>query len=197
MSRRQIPALVVIVALASALLGGCGTTVRVEPLIGDDEELLGYIDSAVPDLSAHPPAVAAHKAYDALVTKDWKSVWDMLSQETQKTLDELASRTGSAPNGQSALLQSFETGIPLQRDDGKELRIEPLRWLLVADLVWFQRTLDPEVEPEDSDTEAVLYAIDTNHNARTITLQRQDGVWRIHQPSLRFNDVAPLLSSAR
>ena len=197
MFTRQLPAILVTALLVSALLAACGSGVRVDPLIGDDEELLGYVETSVSDLHDYAPAIAAHKLYEALGAKDWEAAWALLSAETRRSLDALAARTASAPNGQSVLLQSFETGIPLERSDGKELRVEPLRWLLVADLAWFQRTLDPEVEPVDSKSETILYAIDANHDYRAVALRREEGTWRVHQPSFRFDEVAPLLSSAR
>ncbi len=190
--------LVLLASMLATTLGlGCGATVRVEPLIGDDEELLGYVASAVPTLDEHAPTLAARALYEALTARDWERAWDLLTPESHAALDALAAHTGAAPNGKSILLQGFETGIPLTRADGKELRVEPLRCLLVANLAWFERSLDPEEKPHETASEAIIYAVDANHDYRQITLRNMDGRWRVHQPSLRFEDVAPLLSSTR
>ena len=186
--------LVAATALLAAVLAvtGCGGGQRVEPLIGDDPEILRHVRTIVPDVSGHAPTRAVHALYEALLREDFDAAWDVLSAETRASLDE-AARATPARGGKALFVTSGESGgLPLQRTDGEAEQVPALAWLLAPEIAYYLLTLDPERPPQESESEAVVYIIDPNERYRAIRVRREEGRWLVHHPSLRAEDVPGL-----
>ncbi len=178
---RTMPLAMAVLVLFSAI--GCGPAVRIDPLIGDDPEVLRYVTTSVPDLSKNPPTMAVRALYDALVRGDMKAAWALLSKSIRAELDSSAVALG-ATSGRAVFMASGQDGVPVRGADGKVHRVTPLRWLLAEDIAYYRLTLDPEQKPKDTGSEAVVYVIDSDDNFRAVHLIREDGVWRVHHPTL-------------
>lgn len=186
---RRVAPLAGRVAAAAALVAlmiACGPSVRIDPLIGDDPELLQYVETTVPDLRTHAPTLAARSLYDALVREDLAAAWELLSSATREALD---TASGTPGGGKALFLASGTAGVPLVDASGATLRAAPLTWLLADEIAFFTRTLRDDVAPEESETEARIYLVDSTHRYRELHLIREEGQWRVHQPSLRIADV--------
>ena len=183
-----------IAAVGFALLSavGCGGSNRIEPLIGDDPELLQYVTTTVPDLSTHAPTRAVHALYEALVKDDLDAAWLLLSADTRGALDETA-RARAAGSGKALFLTSADGGgLPLARADGSTLTVPALLWLLADEISYYLLKLDPEESPRESETETTVYLIDAKQHYRAIQLRREEASWRIHHPSLQLADIPGL-----
>lgn len=192
--RATIVAAVAALSVAAGATGaaGCGPSVRIEPLIGEEQELLQYVATTVPDLRDHAPTRAARELHDALVREDMAAAWELLSADTRAALDE-AARLVSAPSGRELFLAAPKDGLPLTRDGAPPVMARPLQWLLADDIASWRLTLDPEEPPAKATDEAIVYLVDPEDRYREVRLRREDGVWRVHQPSLRYADVVAFL----
>jgi hypothetical protein len=179
-------------AALAALLASCGPTVRIEPLIGEEPELLAAVATTIPDLRGHAPAEAARALHEALVREDMAAAWELLSAETRGALDQGAQVVG-ATDGRALFLGASQGGIPLLRDGAPPAMARPLAWLLADEVVSWRLTLDPEVQPKKGTDEAVVYLVDDQNRYREVQLRREDGAWRVHQPSLHYTDVVAYL----
>lgn len=186
-SRRAVPAMALAV-LALGAASGCGPSVRVEPLIGEESELLEHVATTVPDLTDHAPARAVRALHDALVRDDMGAAWDLLTDETHAALDE-AARVVAAPSGRTLFEGAADAGVPLLREGQAPTRVTPLRWLLVEDVAWYRRSLDPEAPPDDTATEATIYVIDSDNRYREVRLRKVGDRWLVHQPTVRYGDL--------
>lgn len=181
-------------AAATALVGlavagaGCGPSVRIEPLIGEEPELLEHVATTVPDLRGNPAVQATRALYDALLREDMAAAWELLSAETHAALDE-AARTVGASGGRELFLSSPQDGIPLLREGAPPVKARPLQWLLAEDVASWWLTLDPQAPPSRDRDETTVYLVDTSNRYREVRLRREDGGWRVHQPSVRYTDV--------
>jgi len=175
-----------------ALLAGCGPSVRVEPLIGEEPELLAAVATTVPDLRSHAPTQAARALHEALVREDLAGAWGLLSAETRAALDDAARVVGAA-DGQTLFLSAAASGIPLLRDGAPPVTARPLQWLLADEIASWRLTLDPEAPPATKADEAVVYLVDDQNRYREVRLRWEDGAWRVHQPSVRYADVVAYL----
>ena len=175
-----------------AVLGGgsvaCGPSVRVDPLIGEEPELLQFVATTVPDLSSHAPTRAVHALYEALVREDMDAAWELLSTGTREALDGAAAVL-AAGSGKALLVASAQTGVPLRGTGSEPVSVSPLTWLLAEQVSHYQLTLDPEEDPEERPDDSVVFLIDADQRYREIRLRREEDAWRIHQPTLRLVDV--------
>jgi hypothetical protein len=108
-------------ACASFLLllssGGCGTTMELQPLIGEDAEQLALLETTEEALTIDAPTAAAQTLLGTLERNKFERAWPLLSSRTQDALVRKFSST-SAP-GSGGLLK--EVKEQLKREKGHSL----------------------------------------------------------------------------
>jgi len=178
---------VVVVPLLFVASVACGPSVLVDPLIGDDPEILRHVPTSVPDLRQHAPTQSARALYLALVQDDAEVAFSLMSGETRAVLDTAA---GAGVGSGVALIRAG--AIPMAGPGARVVSVPPLQWILLPDIAYFTLTLDPVVKPRDAGdavgSETVVYAIDATDHFREVVLVREPEGWRVHFPVLTLVD---------
>ena len=166
------------------MTASCGPRVLIEPLIGDDPEVLSHVVVSAPDLSEYPPAVVARSFYEALRAGDSAGAWALVSSATQEAFHRHAETHALAADGHALLAASLQTGLPVLGPEGALIRVSTRGWFVAESLSHFRTSLGPTRSVPRPGERVVLYAIDSDERFREVVMVLEEGRWRIAKTAL-------------
>jgi len=166
-------------ALAALLLTACGPTFTVEPLAGEDPEILTMIGVSAADLQTPETVAATEEFYSELWSARTQGMWELLSRDTRVALDALAQKLNT--NGR-AMLQSRL--FPKAGGGSKRVSLSAL--FMVRRPTSFRAA--GKTTPASTDAEVLV----SNRKGEQVKvkLHRERGAWKLHKTDFSKLPVA-------
>jgi len=157
--------------LLIAFSTGCGPSFTLQPLVGDDPEVLHLLGVSPESMETPATVSVVETFYRDLWSNNPDPIWTALTHDTQVELDRLATQVDT--NGK-ALLQTRQ--FPRVNGAGT-LRVSLAALFLVRRPTRFEATAPLTA----SDTTASVRVTNRSNESRTVALRLERGQWKIHQ----------------
>lgn len=157
-----------------ALLTQCGTNFKIQPLVGEDPDIIQMIGASEGTAASSPTVRAVEQLYRAARSRNAAALWKLLTRDTRVALNALGRKLDS--NGK-ALLKSGR--FPVPGPPKTTIRsVDLVALFLLRRPVSFNALNTPDPA---ADRSAVSVG-NSQGETRRIALRREEGVWRIHHP---------------
>ncbi|HIA01357.1 MAG TPA: hypothetical protein EYN06_00120 [Myxococcales bacterium] len=157
-----------------ALLTQCGTNFKIQPLVGEDPDIIQMIGVSEGTAASSPTVRAVEQLYRAARSRNTAALWKLLTRDTRVALDALGRKLDS--NGK-ALLKSGRFPVP-----GTTKTAVRAVDLVALFLLRRPTAFKAVNEPNPAAVRSTVLVSNSQDETRRIVLRREEGVWRIHQP---------------
>ena len=165
------------------LAAACGPRFHIEPLVGEDAEIVAMI-GASSGAPVHPETVdAVERFYRAVRSEHAAEIWALLTSDTREALDTLGALLET--NGKD-LLRSRVFPRP-GGAKGETVKVSLQALFLVRRPVRFEA----KGTPAPADVVAVVALANAEGERREVQLKREGGEWRIDYPALKDLPALP------
>lgn len=155
---------------------GCGGTLKLEPLVGEDPQVQAMIQKNHPkrrDISTLRAAIL--RVYKAIQHKDYATLWSLLSTPTRSFLS-----AAGKEHGLTGLLLLKSSRIPKAQAMGQLVTVDLVHWLLMPNVREVVSHLSGVAPRAPEKHEAMVYLVDKENQFKLVRLHREADGWKLH-----------------